>query len=85
MKNVFLCGAGSGFGLVLAKRFSENNFNVVVNSRKPIKDYENLVMDMNELNFNNFETYNSEIIINNGFDNVANSEIMLTLSLVTIV
>ena len=68
MKNVFLCGAGSGFGLVLAKRFSENNFNVVVNSRKPIKDYENLVMDMNELNFNNFETYNSEIIINNGFD-----------------
>lgn len=69
MKKIFLCGAGSGFGLKLAKEFKKNNFEVILNSRKIVETFENnLILDMNDIKASDFEKYNPDIIINNGFD-----------------
>lgn len=69
MKKIFLCGAGSGFGLELAKEFKNNNFLVTLNSRKAVDLFENnFIKDMNEIKVSDFEKYSPEIIVNNGFD-----------------
>ena len=69
MKKIFLCGAGSGFGLKLAKEFKKNNFEVTLNSRKIVETFENnLILDMNDIKASDFEKYSPDIIINNGFD-----------------
>ena len=69
MKKVFLCGAGSGFGLELANEFVRNNFDVILNSRKKVDSFEkNIVVDMNDLKAQDFEKHKAELIINNGFD-----------------
>ncbi len=69
MKKILLCGAGSGFGLDLAKEFKNNKFFVILNSRKRNYSFDhNFVMDMNEIKSSDFEKYKPEIIVNNGFD-----------------
>ena len=69
MKKVFLCGAGSGFGLELAHEFKKNKFQVTLNSRKTVKGFENnFVLDMNDIKATHFEKYSPEFIVNNGFD-----------------
>ncbi|MDA9732558.1 SDR family NAD(P)-dependent oxidoreductase [Acidimicrobiaceae bacterium] len=69
MKKVFLCGAGSGFGLELAHEFKKNKFEVILNSRKTVDGFENnFVLDMNDIKATHFEEYSPEFIVNNGFD-----------------
>ena len=69
MKKVFMCGAGSGFGLKLAEEFAKNNFDVILNSRNKVESFEkNFVTDMIDLKANDFKKYNADIVVNNGFD-----------------
>lgn len=68
-KNVFMCGSTIGFGLCLAEIFSKE-FNVIINGRKnrKNKNFFVVIKDMNEIEVKDFEKFNPDIIVNNGFD-----------------
>ena len=64
MKKILLCGAGSGFGLDLAKEFKNNKFFVILNSRKRNYSFDhNFIMDMNEIKSSDFEKYKPDVIV----------------------
>lgn len=62
-----MCGSTSGFGLCLAEVFSKE-FDIVLNGRKNNPNFTTVVKDMNDLTVEDFEKYNPDIIVNNGFD-----------------
>ena len=69
IKNVFICGASSGWALHLASSLN-TKFNVTLNVRKRLKSPKNFKLalaDMANLNEKILEKYNPHIIINNGF------------------
>lgn len=67
MKNVFIIGGTSGFGLSLANSFKKK-YKVYVCGRKKT-DFENsIVLDMLDISEKIFDLYRPDIIINNAFD-----------------